>query len=112
MESGSDAPPSVHESRSKAAPKDIKTSIRNKYKRRLRFLASSLDDFIHHAELRLDAAKAGQIHKRNELEALLESCKALREKIPMHDDGTVNEQAYKSLCNLFNIAYDAPPDRQ
>jgi hypothetical protein len=112
MESGSDATPAGQESRFKAAPKDLKTSIRNKYKRRLRFLASSLDDFIHHAELRLDATKAGQIHKRSETEALLESCKALREKIPVHDDGTINERVYKSLCSFFNIECDDPAERQ
>ena len=78
----------------------------------MRFLASSLDDFIHHAELRLDAKRAGQIHKRSETEALLESCKALREKIPVHDDGTIDEQVYKNLCDFFNIAYDDPAERQ
>lgn len=112
MESEPDVPSIGQDSRFKAAPKDLKTSIRNRYKRRLRFLASSLDDFIYHAELRLDATKAGQIHKRSETEALLVSCKSLREKIPVNDDGTINEQVYKNLCNFFNIAYDDPAERQ
>ncbi|WP_444677962.1 hypothetical protein [Halomonas sp. E19] len=101
-----------HDSRFEVAPKDLKTSIRNKYKRRLRFLVNSLDDFIYHAELRLDAKKAGNIHKRSETEDLLESCKSLREKLPVHDDGTIDEQVYKNLCDFFDIPYDDPADRQ
>lgn len=112
MESEKDVLLIGHVSRFKGPSKDLKTSIRNKYKRRLRFLASSLDDFICHAELRLDAKKAGQIRKRTETEALLESCKELRKKIPVHDDGTIDEQVYKNLCDFFNIPYDDPAERQ
>jgi hypothetical protein len=90
--------------------KDQKTSIRNKYKRRLRNLASTLDDFIHHAELRLDAQRAGRIHKRSETEQLLEHCKALRAAIPIIDEEELDEQVYRNLCDVFGIDPDLPDD--
>jgi len=97
--------------RTLSEPKDLKTSIRNKYKRRLRILAQSLDDFVHHAELRLDATKAGRIHKRNETEELLEACKSLRKAIPVQDDGEIDERVFKNLSDFFGMTYDSPEVR-
>ena len=94
----------------KTVAKDQKTSIRNKYNRRLRSLASTLDDFIYHAELRLDAQRAGKIHKRSETEQLLGHCKSLREAIPTKDGGELDETVYRNLCDVFGIDPDLPDD--
>ena len=112
MESEADAPLWDQDNRLKAQPKDPKASNREKYRRRLRTLASSLNEFIYQAEIRLDATKTGKIYKRSEVEALLESCKSLREKIPVEADGAIDERTYKNLCDFFNIPYDDPANRK
>lgn len=96
----------------KAAAKDQKTSIRNKYMRRLRDLALTLDDFIFHAEARLDAQRAGRIHKRSETEQLLESCKTLRAAIPIKSapEEEIPDDVYRNLCDVFGIDPDLPDD--
>jgi hypothetical protein len=87
--------------------KDQKTSIRNKYKRRLRNLATTLDDFIIQAESRLDEQLAGKIHKREEVVKLLESCKALRATIPVtFADEHMDNQVCQNLSNVFGIYSD------
>ena len=93
----------------KVEAKDQKTSIRNKYKRRLRDLALTLDDFITHAEIRLDAQRAGRIHKREETEKLLGSCKTLRAAIPMKNpaDEEMDDRVFRNLCDVFGIDPDA-----
>ncbi|PZO18416.1 MAG: hypothetical protein DCE87_02050 [Betaproteobacteria bacterium] len=92
----------------KVEAKDQKTSIRNKYKRRLRDLAMTLDEFITHAEDRLNAQRAGKIHKREETEKLLESCKTLRAAIPMKNpaEEELDERTDRGLCDIFGIDPD------
>lgn len=92
--------------------KDPKGSIRHKYQTRLRRLAHTLDDFIQHAEDRLDAAKAGRIHKRTETEALLKSCKTLRSAIPVVSisDEDLPPEVYKNLCDIFGLDPELPED--
>lgn len=96
----------------KIEPKDQKTSIRNKYKRRLRDLAITLDDFILHAELRLDAQRAGKIHKREETEQLLETCRKLRAAISVKNpmDEELDERVYRNLCDVLGIDPNQPDD--
>ena len=53
-------------------PKDLKRSIRNKYKRRLNNLSRVLNDFILHAEDRLDQKRAGNIKNKKETEELIQ----------------------------------------
>jgi hypothetical protein len=93
-------------------PKDLKGSIRRKYQTRLRNLGWMLDDFIMHAEERLDAVKAGRIHKRAETEKLLENCKALRAVIPVKSlaDEEIPSDVYRNLCDIFGIDPDLPED--
>lgn len=95
---------------SKDEIKDPKGSIRRKYQTRLRHLAEALDDFIEHAEQRLDAAKAGKIHKRAETEKLLENCKALRAAIPVKSlaNTEISPNVYRNLSNIFGLNPDMP----
>lgn len=66
----------------KSEPKDLKRSIRDKYKRGLSNLRRALDTYIHTANERLGATRAGKIHKRKETEQLLQMCNDLLSKIP------------------------------
>ena len=92
--------------------KDPKGSIRRKYQTRLRRLAHTLDDFILHAEERLDAVKAGRIHKRTETEALLASCKTLRAAIPVKSasEEDLPPDVYRNLCDIFGLDPELPED--
>lgn len=92
--------------------KDPKGSIRRKYQTRLRRLAHTLDDFIMHGEERLDAVKAGRIHKRTETAALLESCKTLRAAIPVKSasEEELSPEVYKNLCDIFGLDPELPED--
>ena len=92
--------------------KDPKGSIRRKYQIRLRHLAETLDDFITHAEQRLDAAKAGKIHKRAETEKLLENCKTLRAAIPINSlaEEELAPEIYRNLCDIFGLDPDLPEE--
>lgn len=95
-------------------PKDPKTSIRNKYKRRLVHFARTLDDFIYHAEQRLDTKQAGLIRNRAETEEFLERCKKLKEMIPIKDplNEELTEEQERRFCDIFGIAYDKPGSSQ
>lgn len=64
-------------------PKDKKRSIRDKYKRRLKNLAFMLDEYIMHAEERLNEKKAGKIRNKKETQELLQKCTELRKIIPI-----------------------------
>lgn len=92
--------------------KDPKGSIRRKYQTRLRNLAHTLDDFILHAENRLDAAAAGRIHKRAETEELLKNCKALRSAIPVKSlsEQELSPDVYRNLCDILGLDPDLPDD--
>ena len=96
----------------KVKVKDPKGSIRRKYQTRLRNLAATLDDFIAHAEQRLDAAKAGKIHNRAETEDLLENCRALRAAVPVVSlaDEELSPEAYRNLCDIFGLDPDLPEE--
>ena len=98
--------------RAKEEIKDPKGSIRRKYQTRLRHLAETLDDFIEHAEQRLDAAKAGKIHKRAETEKLLENCRALRAALPVKclADTEIPLDVYRNLCDIFGLDPDIPDE--
>ncbi|UBQ43356.1 hypothetical protein [Comamonas thiooxydans] len=92
--------------------KDPKGSIRRKYQTRLRHLADTLDDFIFHAEQRLDEARAGKIHKRPETEQLLEKCKDLRAALPVRSlaDEEIPPEVYRNLCDIFGLDPDLPEE--
>ena len=87
-------------------PKDLKRSIRNKYNRRLRWLGEILDDFMHHAEERLDEERAGKIHNREETIELINECAKLREIIIIKplDDYEISENAKDKLNAIFGIS--------
>ena len=98
--------------RAKDEIKDPKGSIRRKYQTRLRHLAETLDDFIEHAQQRLDAAKAGKIHKRAETEKLLENCRALRAVLPVNSlaDEEIPPEVYRNLCDIFGLDPNLPEE--
>lgn len=93
-------------------PKDLKRSIRNKYNRRLRYLAHTIDDYIFHAEQRLDKEKAGKIRNKNETEELLEKCKKLREIIPVKytDENQLSEDDMKRISENLEIPFSGDAD--
>lgn len=93
--------------------KDPKGSVRRKYQTRLRHLAYTLDDFITHAEQRLDAVKAGKIHQRTETEKLLESCKTLRAAIPIKNiaEEELSPEIYRNLCDIFGLDAELDEDQ-
>ena len=88
------------------SPEDKKTSLRNRYKRKLKHLANTLDQFINLANQRLDETQSGKIRRREEVQNLLEKCRDLRELLPPEGNGKPDEieRAYKSLSELFGIS--------
>lgn len=63
-------------------PKNLRLSIHNKYKRRLKSLSHNLADFIHHAEQKLDTSVAGTIYNRAEIEKITNKAKELAALLP------------------------------
>lgn len=90
--------------------KNLKKSIRDKYKRRIKWLADALDDLIEHAEYRLDESRAGKIRNREETEDILSRAKTFREILPSSNDNDndsqLNSDLIKNLNDLFGIAND------
>jgi len=84
----------------KNPPKDKKRSVRDKYRRRLRWLASAVDQFEIAAQDRIEYG--GNIRDRVELDAILEALKPLKELLPeeRHD---FDEKANKSLSEALGI---------
>ena len=60
-----------------SAPKDLKRSIREKYKRRKKRLYFMLDDFLIQAREKLDEPRAGKIHDRAEVKDLIAKAEVL-----------------------------------
>ena len=63
-------------------PKNLKVSIHNKYKRRLKSLSRLLDDFIFHADQKLDRAITGNIHHREDIKKIVAKCRELAVLLP------------------------------
>lgn len=63
-------------------PKNKKRSIHLKYKRRLRSLAHALEDFLLHAEDKLDRSKSGAIQHRKFIEEVVEKAQELSDMLP------------------------------
>lgn len=66
----------------KDEPKNPRLSINNKYKRRLNTLSLAVSDFLHHANMKLDPAVAGQIYKRAQIEEIVAKCEELAALLP------------------------------
>ena len=66
----------------KDEPKNPRLSIHNKYKRRLNSLALAVDDFLQHADMKLDPALAGRINKRAQIETVVAKCRELAVLLP------------------------------
>lgn len=78
-------------------PKNPRLSIHNKYKRRLRRLSLHLADFIFHAEQKL----AGNIYKREEIEAILAKAKELAALLPAPEDAIDSQPVRDDLLEVL-----------
>ncbi|MBG23564.1 MAG: hypothetical protein CMF22_08925 [Idiomarinaceae bacterium] len=67
-------------------PKNPRLSVHNKYKRRLKSLSLAVDDFIQHADMKLDESVAGKIYKRQEIEEIVSKARELAELLPSPED--------------------------
>lgn len=63
--------------------KDLKRSIRDKYKRRERDLYFILEQYLMHAEDRLNESIAGKIRDRDRIEKVVAKCRDLLEELPV-----------------------------
>lgn len=63
-------------------PKNLRLSIHNKYKRRLRALSLSVSDFLAHADMKLDTSISGKIYKREEIEKIAAKARELAALLP------------------------------
>jgi hypothetical protein len=63
-------------------PKNLRLSVHNKYKRKLKSLSRMVDDFLRHAEMKLDKSVAGKIYKREAIEDVVEQAKKLATLLP------------------------------
>lgn len=64
-------------------PKNLKKSINDKYNRRVKSLSRHLEDFIYHAEMKLDESVSGRIYRRSEIESIVEKVKELAAILPV-----------------------------
>ncbi|EMG0013670.1 hypothetical protein V4X81_003688, partial [Acinetobacter baumannii] len=62
--------------------KDIKRSIRDKYKRRETGLRIVLEDFIIHANDRIDESRAGVARNSNDIKLYIQKCQELLDVLP------------------------------
>ena len=63
--------------------KDLKRSIRDKYKRRERDLYYVLEQYLIHAKDRLDESRAGKARDRETVEELVQKCEELLQEVPV-----------------------------
>ena len=63
-------------------PKNPRLSVHNKYKRRLKALSRSVDDFLQHAKMKLDESVAGKIYKKEEIDEVVAKAKELAALLP------------------------------
>ena len=82
-------------------PKDIKRSIRDKYKRRLQWLAHAVEQYELAASERIK--HGGKIRDRTEIDAILKAIEPLKTYLP--EDAGLDEETNRRLCELFNIDY-------
>ena len=87
-------------------PKDIKRSVRDKYKRRLQWLAHAIEQYEIAASERIK--HGGKIRDRAEIDAILSAIEPLNIHLPK--DVELDEESNRILCELFNIEY-VPLDR-
>lgn len=67
-------------------PKNLKKSINDKYNRRVKSLSRHLEDFIYHAEMKLDESISGRIYRRCEIESIVEKVKELVAILPVSNE--------------------------
>lgn len=86
----------------KAQPKNIKRSLRDKYKRRLNSLAHAVEELQSAANARL--SDGGKIRDKDEVLKILQALDSLKNLLP-EANLELDEETNKRLCELFNIDY-------
>lgn len=66
--------------------KDLKRSIRNKYKRREALLYYAIKSYLNHAEERLNESLAGKARDRKRIEKISQKCREMMEELPEPKD--------------------------
>ncbi|UBB15425.1 hypothetical protein [Comamonas odontotermitis] len=84
-----------------SSPKDIKRSIRNKYKRRLRWLAHAVEQYGFAATERIE--NGGNIRDREDIEAILKAIEPLKKFLPKQDER--DEKANRSISEALGIEF-------
>lgn len=82
--------------------KNLKRSIRDKYKRRERNLYHALEQFLLYAEDRLDESIAGKIKNREKTEQLVFLCAKLLEEIPEPKENMIDPNL--DIVDMLDIA--------
>lgn len=82
-------------------PKDIKRSVRDRYKRRLQWLTHAVEQFEYSANERIK--HGGNIKDRDEIEAILKVLDELKPLLP--EDSGPDEETNRKLSEFFNIKY-------
>ena len=85
----------------KSDPKDIKRSVRDKYKRRLQWLAHAVEQYEIAASERIK--HGGKITDRAEIDAILKTLEALKAYLP--EGLELDEETNRRLCEFFDIEY-------
>ena len=85
----------------KSEPKDIKRSVRDKYKRRLKCLAHAVEQYEIAASERIK--HSGKIRDRSEIDAILAAIEPLKKHLP--EGFELDEETNRRLCELFDIEY-------
>ena len=85
-----------------AQPKNLKRSIRDKYKRRLKNLAHAVEALNDAAKNRL--SDGGKIRDKDDVLKILEALDSLKDLLP-ENDVELDEETNKKLSELFDIEY-------
>lgn len=86
----------------KAQPKNLKRSLSDKYKRRLRNLAHAVEELQTAAQARV--SDGGKIRDKDEILKILQSLDSLKILLPQANT-ELDEETNKRLCEVFNIEY-------
>ena len=83
-------------------PKNLKRSLRNKYKRRLNNLAHAVEELQSATKALL--SDGGKIRDKDEVLKILQALDSLKNLLPQANTD-LDEETNKKLCELLNIEY-------
>ncbi|MDP2101139.1 hypothetical protein [Tabrizicola sp.] len=85
-----------------AQPKNLKRSLRDKYKRRLKNLAHAVEELQSAADALM--SDGGKIRDKDEVLKILQALDSLKNLLP-EANLELDEETNKRLCEFFNIEY-------